>query len=137
VASTDTEKLLELHARERRAHLEGDATLLTSGMADHVWESSRGGLNRLSRSDLEERFTAYFRSVRYTVWDDLEAPHVAVSADGSQAWMAVVIEARLVDTADDGSEHERGFESSWIAAYEKQDDDWKLVGIGSSVVDRH
>ncbi len=105
-------------------------------MADYVWEAGRGGLNRLSRQDLEQRFASYFGTVRYSLWDDLEPPHVSISPDRSQAWMAVVIEARLTQTGDDGQAHEHAFESSWIAIYERREDDWQLVGISSSVVDR-
>jgi hypothetical protein len=104
-------------------------------VAEHVWEASRGGLNRLTRTELRDRFAAYFSSVRYSVWDDLEPPHVAVSADGLSAWMAVVIEAKLTATGDNTS-REVAFDSSWIAVYEKQDGQWLMVGISSSVVER-
>ena len=105
-------------------------------MADFVWEASRGGLNRLSRAELNERFAAYFGSVHYSVWDDLQPPHVSVSEDGGHAWMAVEIEARLSAMTAEGNEEQRAFESSWISVYEKLDDRWLMVGIASSVVDR-
>jgi hypothetical protein len=133
-------QILALHDQDRRAHLEGDADLLVSGMADYIWEASRGRLNRLARTDVRDRFAAYFNGVRYTVWDDLVQPHVAVAADGSTAWLAVHIEAALSprdesgQTADNGPQ--RTFESSWIATYEKQHGTWLMVGISSSVVDR-
>ena len=133
---SDREALLGLHADARRAHLTGDAELLTSTMADHVWEASRGGLNRLTRAELHDRFAAYFSSVSYSVWDDLQPPHVAVAPDGMSAWMAVEIEARLTATGDDGSTREVAFESSWIAVYEKADAAWEMVGISSSVIER-
>jgi hypothetical protein len=105
-------------------------------MADHVWEASRGGLNRLPRSDIRDRFAAYFANVRYELWDDLQPPHVAISESGTDAWMAVEIEARLTAREDDGTEREVAFESSWIATYEKRDDEWLMTGISSSVVER-
>jgi hypothetical protein len=130
----DREAVLALHADDRRAHLEGNADLLTDGMADHIWEASRGQLNRLGREDVRARFADYFATVRYSVWDDLVQPHVSVSADGTSAWMAVHIEARLT-SVDDPAE-EREFESSWFATYEKINMRWLMVGISSSVVDR-
>ena len=105
-------------------------------MAEHIWEASRGGLNRIARRDVRDRFAAYFASVSYSVWDDLQPPHVSVSADGSDAWMAVEIEARLTALTADGKEDQHAFESSWISVYEKLDDRWLMVGIASSVVDR-
>ena len=133
---SDRELLLELHEQDRRAHLAGDADLLTAGMADFVWEASRGCLNRLSLAELNERFRSYFSSVRYSVWEDLQPPHVSVSADGRHAWMAVEIEARMTALTADGKEDQHAFESSWISVYEKSDDRWLMVGIASSVVDR-
>lgn len=105
-------------------------------MADFVWEAGRGGLNRLSRADMRARFAAYFESVRYSAWDDLEPPHVVVSADGASGWMAVAIDARLSGIGADGAARERAFASSWIATYEKVEGRWLMTGIASSVVDR-
>jgi hypothetical protein len=134
--SADQQALLDLHDQDRRAHLAGDAELLTAGMAEHVWEAGRGGINRLSRAEMRERFAAYFGSVRYLVWDDLAPPHVYVSADATAGWMAVAIEARLSALDESGQPVERAFESSWIATYEKLDGRWLMTGIASSVVER-
>jgi len=134
--TADEQALLDIHDQDRRAHLAGDADLLTSAMADYVWEAGRGGLNRLSRSDLRDRFGAYFATVSYSTWDDLEPPHVWVSPEGTAGWMAVAIEARLSATTAEGQTRERAFESSWIATYEKVDGRWLMSGIASSVVDR-
>ena len=135
-AALDRAALLEVHQQDRRAHLTGDADLLTLSMAEHLWEASRGGLNRLARAEVRDRFAAYFESVRYSLWDDLQPPHVSVSADGNSAWMAVEIEAQLTTIAEDGVNRNDSFESSWISVYEKHDGRWLMVGISSSIVDR-
>src|SRR4051794_41116174 len=132
--ASEREALLALHACEREAHLVGDADALTASMAEFVWEASRGGLNRISRSEIRERFASYFKSVRYALWQDLQPAHVSIGADGLSAWMAVEIEAQMTATQDGGDQEVR-FESSWIAVYEKVDDRWLMVGISSSVVD--
>ncbi len=131
----DRQALLDIHATERRAHLEGDAALIASVFADDVWEAGRGQLRRESRADAEARFSTYFASVRYSVWDDLQPPHVWISADGQSAWMAIHIEARLVATEGE-SEQEVAFESAWIAVYEKSAGRWQMVGVSSSLVER-
>ena len=109
--------------------------MLAANMADFVWEASRGRLNRISRAEIRDRFAAYFESVRYNMWQDLQPPHVSVGADGTSAWMAVEIEARMTGTAD-GGEQELRFESSWISVYEKVDGQWLMASISSSVVER-
>ena len=126
--------MLAIHELERRAHLTGDASLLATVFADHVWEASRGQLTRLSRADIEDRFRSYFATVRYQVWEDLLTPHVWVAEDGQNAWMAVHIEARL--TSAEGERREVAFESAWIATYEKLDGTWQMTGIASSVAER-
>ena len=132
--TSDRDGLLALHERERQAHLTGDATLISDVFADEVWEAGRGQLSRLSREDLKRRFEAYFASVRYSVWDDLQPPHVSIADDGRHAWMAIHIEGRVTGIEDPSQE--RRFESAWIATYEKVGDRWLMVGISSSVVDR-
>jgi uncharacterized protein (TIGR02246 family) len=131
----DRRALLELHDRERRAHLEGDAEMIASVFADEVWQAGRGQLRLESRAEVEQRFRAYFATVRYSVWDDLQPPHVWVSDDGRSGWMAVHIEGRLIASEGD-SEREAAFESAWIATYEKLDGRWQMVGVSSSVIER-
>jgi hypothetical protein len=131
----DRQALLEIHATERRAHLEGDATLIASVFADEVWQAGRGQLRRESREDVEERFRNYFSTRRYSIWDDLQPPHVWISPDGTSGWMAIHIEGRLV-VVEGESEQEVSFESAWIAVYEKRDGRWQMVGVSSSVVER-
>ena len=129
--TADEAALLDLHQRDRQAHLSGDAELLASGIGETLIDSRGGKLQRLSRDEFRERFADYFGRVRYSRWDDVEPPSVTVSADGSQAWMAIHIEADL--TTLDGNA--RRFESSWIAVYEKRTGGWAMTGIASSVVD--
>lgn len=136
MSASDREALLELHARERRAHLEGDAALIASVFADDVWEAGRGQLRRESRAEAERRFREYFGTVRYSVWDDLQPPHVWIAPDGMSGWMAIHIEARLAAAGEDGAEREVVFESAWIAVYEKRGGEWQMVGVSSSVVER-
>jgi hypothetical protein len=131
----DRQALLQLHELERRAHLEGSARLLADAFADDVWEASRGQLTRISRGDLEQRFAAYFDQVRYSMWEDVQPPHVAITDDGRHAWIAVQIEGRL-RPAHDATAEERVFTSSWIANYERSADRWVMVGISSSVLER-
>ena len=129
----DETALLALHEQDRRAHLEGDADLLVSGMAADILEAGRGGLAIASRSDLAARFSQYFASVRYTRWEDMRPPHIVVAGDGRSAWMAIHIRAELT-----GGGETRAFESSWIAIYENASTEgkWLMTAIASSVADR-
>ncbi len=124
----DVAALLALHEQDRRAHLNGDASLLVSGMADVILEAGRGRLARATRSELRERFQAYFGSVSYSRWDDVDRPHIVVADGGRSAWMAVHVTASV-----SGDGESRTFESAWIAVYEKLDGRWLMTAIASSV----
>ena len=123
--------VLQLHARAREAHLKGDAALLSSSAADQVRELSRGEFHIVTRDQMRAMFTDVFKSVRYQSWDDATPPVVQVSNDGRMAWMAVHITARVKQL--ESQPKEAAFQSSWIATYEKQDGEWKMVAISSSV----
>jgi SnoaL-like domain len=131
--SADEAALLEIHETARRAHLQGDAAMLTASMDEHIWDSGRGELRFKTRAEMAQQFSQYFHEVKYSRWDNVQPPHVFVSRDGSQAWMAVQIEAQLTKLA---TRAELRFRSSWIAVYEKRNGRWLMVGIASSVVDQ-
>ena len=132
---SDIQSLLAFHARDRDAHLKGDANLLAAGMAAQVTNARKGKVEIASRDEMRHRFTQYFAQVTYTTWDDTVPPKVHVSADGTMAWMVIEMRARLSDRSGPNAGVERGFVSSWIAIYERQKGEWRMVGISSDVVE--
>jgi hypothetical protein len=129
----DLEELLHLHAQTREAHLKGDANLLVAGIGSQLIQVQDGNVETDTREQIREQFSDRFSRVKYLTWDDVTAPQVRVASDGSMAWMVIQIEARYRDRvgATLGQEHQ--FFSSWIATYEKQKSDWRMVGIASGV----
>lgn len=131
----DRERLLALHETDRRAHLIGDADLLTSCMADELREASRGAVSRVSREAVRRRFASYFTAVKYKEWKDTVPPQVFVSPDGTMAWMIVAVQATVETSSPDGTRKTQRFVSSWIATYAKHEGQWKMTAISSSVRD--
>lgn len=131
----DTQSLLAMHARDRQAHITGDADLLAAGMADQVINVEYGKVEVVSREQMRRQFAQYFGRVKYSSWEDTAPPKVFVSHDGRMAWMVIEIKARLSDRSGAEAGVERGFISSWIATFEKQHGEWRGVGISSGVVD--
>jgi ketosteroid isomerase-like protein len=129
----DTQSLLAIHARDRQAHLKGDANLLAAGMADHVINVEYGKVEISTREQMRQQFTQYFDRVKYSSWEDTAPPKVYVSPDGLMAWMVIEIKARLSDRSGPDAGVERGFISSWIATFEKQHGEWRMVGISSGI----
>jgi len=130
-----TQSLLAMHARDRQAHLKGDANLLAAGMADQVINVEYGKVEIVTREEMRQQFAQYFDRVKYSSWEDTAPPKVHVSPDGQMAWMVIEIKARLSDRSGPHAGVERGFISSWIATFEKQQGEWRGVGISSGVED--
>jgi hypothetical protein len=131
----DAQSLLALHARDRQAHLKGDANLLAAGMADQVINVEYGKVEIVTREGMRQQFAQYFGRVKYSSWEDTAPPKVYVSPDGQMAWMVIEIKARLSDRSGPRAGVERGFISSWIATFEKQQGEWRGVAISSGVED--
>lgn len=131
----DTKSLLAIHARDRQAHLKGDANLLAASMAGHVINLQGGKVENVTRDQIRQRFTQYFGQVKYFSWEDTAPPKVYVSPDGQMAWMVIEIHARLSDRSGPDAGVGRGFISSWIATFQKKQGEWRMVGISSAVED--
>jgi hypothetical protein len=131
----DRESLLALHARERQAHLKGDADLLASGVADQIVSIEYGKVELLSREELRRQFAQRFAQVKYSSWDNVVEPIVSISPDGHMAWIVIQVKARLSDVSGPRAGQPRGFTSSWISTFEKRGGDWQMVGISSGVVE--
>jgi ketosteroid isomerase-like protein len=132
---TDRESLSALHARERQAHLKGDAELLATEMADQVIEVENGKVTVRTREGMRQRFAHYFSQVKYSFWDDVAKPRINISPDRQMAWVVIHVRAGLTDVSGPHAGQPREFQSSWISVYEKQGAKWRMVGISSGVVD--
>jgi hypothetical protein len=124
--------LKAIHEQSRRAHMEGNASLLAEHLAERMITASGGDLISGSGEQTRQFFAGYFNRVRYLEWADEQAPIVSVSPDGKMGWMAVKVRARYVEKAKPEA-GERSFKSSWIATFDRIGCDWKMTGISSSL----
>jgi len=132
--SQDEAAIIAGHEQARKAHLTGDADLLASGIAEKFIEAGRGKVTEKTREQVRQMFTEYFKVAKYSVWRDTFPPKVTISGDGKMAWMIVGVHGELtMKDAKTGKSEPRSFESSWIAALQKIDGAWKMVGISSNV----
>jgi hypothetical protein len=121
-------ELLEIHAKDRRAHFGSDVDLLLSHSADQFISVSNGEIHRSTLAEQRAFFTDYFTGATYYEWDDLEPPIVRISGDASMAWMIVRTKVRRA-TRVEGSDEAREIEFVYagIMTYEKQDGRWARV----------
>lgn len=120
----EKEKLLEVHAKTRQAHLELDAELMVSTFADHVFRVASGAVSQSSKDDFRKNYKEYFSSSTYHEMDDLEPPIIRISQDASMAWMIVRTQVRFTYQDETGKEAEQAFIYAGIVTYEKQDGEW-------------
>ena len=134
--SKDEAAIIAGHEQARKAHLTGNADLLASGIAEKFFEAGRGKVTEKTREQVRRMFAEYFKVANYSVWRDTFPPKVTISGDGKMAWMIVGVHGELtVKDEKTGKSEPTSFESSWIAALQKIDGTWKMVGISSSVKD--
>ena len=129
----DVSALLALHAREREAHLKGDATMMVDLLQTPFIEVGEGDIHHKSRADLLKQIGQYFAESQILEWDDVTPPEVHVAHDGSMGWMAVKIRCRYLAKGPKGQPVKTEFVSAWIANYEKDTEgQWRAAGVSSS-----
>lgn len=128
----ETAELIGIHKLSREAHFKTDARLLLSHSADPLISVSSGRIDRISLADQEKFFTDYFRDAVYSEWDDLEAPVIQVSKDGSMAWMIERVKVHRTQQAPDGKKSEVRFISAFTSVYEKRQSKWQMVCVTST-----
>ena len=124
----DVEMLRALHAKTMRAHKESDAALLVADQSADMIIVNRGAVTRPSLEERRASFGSYLGRTAFSEYRDLVEPVVKVSNDGSLGWVIVQVEARGVQTAEDGTKKPIEFVSAWVELYEKRDGRWYGVG---------
>ncbi|MEO7794951.1 MAG: hypothetical protein ABIV06_09280 [Thermoanaerobaculia bacterium] len=131
----DLEALAAAHERGLEAHRRSDLRMLLDGASERSVESGRGVLRETGRDDLAARLGPYLAGIRFSRYEDVALPIVAVSADGTLGWLACQIEAagttRVAEESKQGPEAiAYGF--SWVELYAMQGGRWQAIGNASS-----
>ncbi len=134
-APTPRDEVAGRHALERDAHMDRNVELLLSLFGDDFVMVDGGQVKRPTLEDQRQRFTAYFGAVRFHKWDDLVAPVIHVSADGTMATVIVQKEVVLVlaDAAADAKPERAVF--AWIETWAKRRGRWQLIAMASTRAD--
>ena len=117
--------LLAIHADQRRAHFESDPELLFRNAAEQWTYIRNGQVDRLTRSELVERFRVSFAATEHHEWDDIEPPIIDVSEDGTLAVMVEHVSIRLSRTAEDGSREEMHGIYAGATVYRREAGGWQ------------
>ena len=128
----DLAALAAAHERVLEAHRRSDVGMLLADSAQRTVSSGRGTLNETSRDALAARLGPYFERSRFTRYEDVVVPIVAISADGTLGWLACQIEADGTSAAPGAPPEPIAFGFSWVELYARNDGPWRSIGNASS-----
>lgn len=130
----DLAALATAHARVLEAHRRSDVALLLADADERSISSGRGVLRETRREELAARLGPYFATTRFTRYDDVVPPVLAVSADGTMGWLACQIEAAGTQSQASGPPQPVAFGYSWVELYARQSGEWRAIGNASSAL---
>ena len=129
-ADDDHAALMRHHELQRTAHLTYDAEKFADLLTDPIINVANGEITERTREQNLERLGAYFGSVVFDKWDDIDAPIVRISADGTLAAMIVTKQVVLSEKAAPDQKSETIF--AWISLFEKVEGEWKVFAVAST-----
>ncbi len=112
--------LREVHATDRRAHIETSVNLILRHADDTFIAVSGGEVEHMTLAQVAGGFVESFRGATYFEGDDLEPPIIRVSDDASMAWIIVRVRARKTQPDDSDEPHERIF----VYQLARREDPW-------------
>jgi hypothetical protein len=125
---TDSHQLRALHEKVMEAHRQSKVDLLLEDEAADYVVAGRGEVTRPTLDARRDRLGSYLQSTTFQEYRDLAEPVVRVSRDGTMGWVVVQVQARGVQTTQEGETEPLEFVSAWIELYEKREGRWLRVG---------
>jgi pimeloyl-ACP methyl ester carboxylesterase len=130
----DAAALHHLLEEDRQAHLQLDAALLASHLADTLLSIDSGQVAPTPRREVESAFRSYFAGARYEAWEDVEPPVVRIAPGGRMAWVVRKVRVDRQQPDAGGTVRRRQFTSAWTATYEWRDRRWQMTTVTSTFV---
>lgn len=125
--SADRAAILALHERTRRAHFERDAEAFLAGTADAWLRVSGGGLAERQKADQLPLLQDYLDRMEFDAVEDAQPTVVEISADGTLAWLAGVVDIRGRYRGEDGAVEPVSFRAAFLHVYRKGPGGWERV----------
>jgi hypothetical protein len=126
------DKIKEILATERTAHLTKNDSLMTSVFADTTIQVNRGIVTFVPLQEARAKFSKYFHSADIIKWDDITAPVIRLSADKK---MAFAIVQKQVIIKEAGPQNKMVYDTTdfaWISVFQKVNNKWQSVATVST-----
>ena len=116
--------LLALNDIQQKAYLECNAELLASTLSDTVISIQDGDIHLAKSAEIYEQFLAHFQAVNYLRWEDIAAPVIHLSKDGTQGSM-IVKKLAVMQHLEEAGEIE-AIIYAWQSSCRKENGKWKI-----------
>ncbi|HEY0799916.1 MAG TPA: hypothetical protein VGD54_03670, partial [Steroidobacteraceae bacterium] len=85
-----------------------------------------------TKQQMFKHFAHYFQIAKHSAWEDVTAPVVRVSQDGTTAWAAFNVRSQYVETQPDGTHKPVDTTMSWLSTYEKRQGQWVMTAVATT-----
>ncbi len=128
----DLAALAASHEEVLAAHRASDVERLLANGGELSLGSHRGVLSMTGGAAMRARLGPYLAATRFSRYEDVAVPAIAVAADGSLGWLACQIEAEGMQRDAAGQEAPLAFGFSWVELYARDGGRWRAIGNASS-----
>ncbi len=125
-------QILALHNLQRTYHFEKDSIAFANQLSDDLISVNKGIVTTPNKKETISRYHKYFSSVEFVKWDDVTAPKIRFSENGTLAYTVVdkIVKVSYKNENKETTEGETHF--AWTAIYKKYGDEWKIDCITST-----
>ena len=125
-------RLLQLHERALRAHLENDAQAFLAAYASQWYDVRTTGIRLRTKEEALPSIERYFQRTHFWEITELVAPIIHLSTDASMAWVIGDMRVRATQEVSEEQERDFSFRCAWVSIYEKHEGEWTQVVDASS-----
>ncbi|HEX8112522.1 MAG TPA: hypothetical protein VF516_32550, partial [Kofleriaceae bacterium] len=101
-------------------------------LAQRAGPDGNGELSRITPEIGRARFQRYLERAEFSRYEDLVAPIVRVSADGTVGWVIAQVRVEGTYREDDGVRTPLDTTWAWVELYEHAAGGWRMTGIAST-----
>ena len=117
--------LAKYHQQEQTAHLTKNVALFVEIMSDTVTHVQKGAVKKLTKQQMQERFSQYFSMVEFIKWEDTAPPVYYIADDGSMASVLVQKRVELKVKSDSTGAIEKT-DFAWTELWRKERGQWRM-----------
>lgn len=128
----EIQQILDLHHAQRDQHFNANAETFVRQMSSDFISVNRGQVTQPTFEESFNRFDAYFNAVKFLKWDDVEAPIVRFSKDGTLAYTVVQKAVEAEYPNEEGNPMISQTDFAWVAVYRKTNKEWKVECVVST-----